>query len=136
VRNTEALVNQIAQNDKLASLRTKLDNELVFRSGAGGGAQFSPMLILMAISIVVQVILACRNKNSEAQLIDDLRNARTLPRWRVLQMRRKINALWSDYCEGDDCDKNILYDALLDIAENAADEEIEEILKLANSETK
>lgn len=87
----------------------------------------------MAISIVVQVILACRNKNSDAQLIDDLRNARTLPRWRVLNMRRKLNALWADYCSGEDCDKHILYDVLLDMAENASDVEIDEILKLASA---
>lgn len=85
----------------------------------------------MAISIVVQVILACRNKNSDAQLVDDLRNARTLPRWRALTMRRKLNTLWADYCSGDDCDRHILYDSLLDIAETASDDEITEILKLA-----
>lgn len=129
MRDNKELIGQIAANDKLAGLREKLSDELTFR--AGGDVQFNPMLILMAISIIVQVILACRNKNSDEQLVDDLRNARTLPRWRVLQMRRKLNALWSDYCEGEDCEKHILYDALLDIAENASDDEIAEILKLA-----
>lgn len=129
MRDPNQLIGQIAQNERLLSLRTKLASELAFRSG--NLSQFDPMLILMAISIVVQVILACRNRNSESQLIDDLRNARTLPRWRVLHIRRKLNALWADHCAGDDCDKHILYDALLDIAENASDDEINEILTLA-----
>lgn len=129
MRDDKELIGQIERSDKLAGLRARLARELDFRCGSL--VQFDPMLILMAISIVVQVILACRHKNSDEQLVDDLRNARTLPRWRMLTMRRRLNALWSDYCSGEDCDKHILYDSLLDVAENASDDEIGEILKLA-----
>jgi len=133
VRNNDTLIRQIAQNDKLQPLRDKLAEELAFRSGYL--AQFDPMLILTAISIIVQIILACRNKHSDEQLCDAIRNAKTLPRWRVLLMRRKLNNLWADYCVGDDCNNNILYDALLEIAENSEDEEITEILRLASGES-
>lgn len=132
VVDNEKLIGQISENPRLASLRQQLASELAFR--AGGDVQFDPMLILMAISIIVQVVIACRRKNSAEQIIADFRNARTLPRWRMLTIQRKLNALWLDYCDGSDCNKELLYDALLDIAENSADEEIEEILNLAEAQ--
>jgi hypothetical protein len=92
------------------------------------------MLILMAISIIVQVIIACRNRNSDAKIVNWLRNARTLPRLRTIRLRRKLDALWQETCGKPDCGKNVLFDALLDASENASDEELSEILQLAAQE--
>lgn len=123
------LITAVESNATLRRVREELLNEISFR--APGSTQFDPMLILMAISIIVQVIIACRKRNSDEKIIGWLQNARTLPRLRTIRLRRKLDALWQDHCEGENCDKNVLFDALLDTSENASDAEIAEILQMA-----
>jgi hypothetical protein len=126
------LIAGVEGSATLRRVREELLNEISFR--APGSTQFDPMLILMAISIIVQVIIACRKRNSDEKIIDWLQNARTLPRLRTIRLRRKLDALWQDYCEEQNCDKNVLFDALLDVSENASDAEIAEILQMAAQE--
>ena len=123
------LIAAVESSDPLRRVREELLSEISFR--APGSAQFDPMLILMALSIIIQVIIACRKRNSDERITDWLRNARTLSRLRTIRLRRKLDALWQDYCEGQNCDKNVLFDALLDVSENASDAEIAEIIQMA-----
>jgi len=132
VPTNDPLIARIESSQVLRRARESLLSELSFR--ADGLARFDPMLILMAISIIVQVIIACRNRNSDAKIVNWLRNARTLPRLRTIRLRRKLDALWQETCGKPDCGKNVLFDALLDASENASDEELSEILQLAAQE--
>lgn len=123
------LIKEIEESEQLKKLREEISDEISFR--APGLPKFAPMLILMAISIIVQVIIACRKKTSDEKIVGWLRTARTVPRWRVLTLRRRLDNLWQDYCDEQNCDKNVLFDALLDKSENASDAEIAEIMRLA-----
>jgi len=125
------LIDKIESSAVLRRASENLFSEVSFR--AGKSARFAIITILTAISIVIQVIALCQKRNSRESLVNWLKNARTLPRFRTIRIRRRLDTLWQEHC-GDDpeeCDKNVLFEAMLDTAENATDEEINEIMQLA-----
>lgn len=123
------LITEIENSAPLKSFREELANEVSFR--APNSIKFNPMLIMMAISIIVQIIIAWRRNHSDDTVVGWLRNARTLSRWRVLTLRRRLDGLWQDVCDGKNCDDNLLFDAMLDKLENLSDESLAEIMRLA-----
>jgi hypothetical protein len=92
------------------------------------------MLILMAISIIVQMIAICKERNTEERIVNWIKNARTLPRFRTKLLRRRLDTLWEDYCcdSPEGCQDNPLFDAVLDLGETATDAEIKEIMTMAS----
>jgi hypothetical protein len=125
------LLQKIESSAVLRRASENLFSEVSFR--AGKSARFAIITILTAISIVVQIIALCQKRNSKEAIVSWLKNARTLPRIRTIRLRRRLDALWQEHC-GDDpeeCGKNVLFAALLDTAENATDDEINEIMQLA-----
>jgi hypothetical protein len=87
----------------------------------------------MLLSFAIQVISFCRSLHADKKIISWIKSARTLPRWRTIRLRRKVDLLWGDFC-GDDPEsykRNAFFDALLDLGENASDAEVEEIMRLA-----
>jgi hypothetical protein len=131
----QELISKIAANQVLRRVSDNLFAEVSFH--AGNSAKFALITILTAISIIVQIIVLCQQQHSQDKLTDWIKTARTLPRFRTARLKRRLDALWQDHC-GDDsaeCGKNALFAALLDVGENATDEEIAELFRLAG-ETK
>jgi hypothetical protein len=128
----DALIAKIESSPVLRQASEKLFSEVSFR--AGKSARFAIITILTAISIVVQIIALCQKRHSKDTIVDWLKNARTLPRFRTVRLRRRLDALWQEHC-GDDpeeCESNALFAAIMDVGENATDEEINELLRLAD----
>lgn len=126
------LIAKIESSPVLRQVSENLFSEVSFR--AGKSARFAIITILTVISIVVQVIALCQKRNSRDAIVDWIKNARTLPRLRTIRLRRKLDALWQEHCGGDDeeCKNNAFFAAVMDMSENATDEEINEILRLAD----
>ena len=131
--STDPLIARIESSAALRRARETLLDEVAFR--ADPSARFSPMLILMAISIIVQMIAICKERNTEERIVNWIKNARTLPRFRTKLLRRRLDALWETQCgdspEGHE--NNALFDAVLDLGETATDAEIKEIMTMASA---
>ena len=128
--NTE-LLNRIESSQSLRRAREKLLSEVSFR--AGSAARFDPITIIMIISVIVQVLTYCHNRRNPKDIADDIRNARALPKFRTRRLRRKLNQVWEQRCDGglDDCSDNPIFAATMDMAEELSDEEINELMTLA-----
>ena len=133
--NPHDLADRIEQSPNLRKLRAKLIDELQFRMDAS--AQFDPMLVIMLISLVVQVIIHCREQRADCELVQDIRDIRTLPPRRLMRLRRRANALWRVHSGCSNAPKiaaadgNPLLTALYELGENADEETIREIIQLA-----
>jgi len=125
------LQHRIESSEALRRARETLLSEVSFRAGAS--ARFDPFTIIMIISIIVQIIAICQKRRHPDKIVNDIRNARTLPPMRTRRLRRKLTALWETQCGGSpaDCSDDILFSALIDVAERADDAEIREIMELA-----
>jgi uncharacterized membrane protein len=125
------LKTRIESSAALRRARETLLSEVSFR--AGPSARFDPFTIIAIISIIVQLIAVCQKRRNPQQLIADIRNARALPLLRTRRLRKKLDELWAEHCDGSiaDCEDNILYTSVLDLAENADNAEIQEIMTLA-----
>ena len=55
---------------------------------------FSPMLIIMIISIIVNVIIHCREKRNSEDIAFDMRRFRALPPRNLMRLKRRLNRLW------------------------------------------
>lgn len=127
-----ALADRIKASPALSALHDDIARELAFHSEHS--VQFDPITIIMIISIVVQVIIHCRNKRSDEQIAQDIRDIRTLPPRQLMRLRRRLNRLWRDRCGGYDASPsatNPLITALYEVSERADDETINELLLLA-----
>ncbi|NDC55417.1 MAG: hypothetical protein EBZ69_01080 [Alphaproteobacteria bacterium] len=126
------LAERVEKSARLRKLRAKFIDELQFRSDVN--AQFDPMLIIMIISILVQVIIHCRENRTRAQLAQDIREIRELPARRLIRLRRRLNNLWREHgVQTDDAaaDGNPLLTAVYEIAENMDIGTIKELVDLA-----
>jgi hypothetical protein len=129
----QELLKQIESSEALRQAREKLLSEVSFR--AGPSARFDPITIIMLISVIVQVLKYCRERRKPADIIADIRNARTLPRLRTRRLRRNLAELSEKLLLQDsDTSSNLFFDAAVDAAESASDEEIAEIMRLAAEE--
>lgn len=59
-----------------------------------------PFLILMLISVIIQVVKLCRerNKQTDDSVIHALMSLNNLPLRRTIVLRRRINTLWVEHC--------------------------------------
>lgn len=125
------LAERVEKSARLRKLRAKFIDELQFRSDVN--TQFDPMLIIMIISIIVQVMVHCRENRTRAQLAQDIREIRELPTRRLIRLRRRLNALWREHgVQTDDeaADSNPLLTAVYEVAENADIGTIKELIEL------
>jgi hypothetical protein len=127
------LAERVEQSSRLRKLRAKLMDEVQFRVDAP--AQFDPMLIIMIISIIVQVVIHCREKRSTEEIVQDIRDIRALPPRRLIRLRRRLNTLWRNHEDRftlSSGDVNPLLTAVYEIGENFDIETLEELVALAD----
>lgn len=127
----EDLQERIENSPALRKLRDQLQAEIGFR--ADKGVEFSPLLVISVISIIVQIVIHCREQKSAEDIRVDMRELRSLPPVRALRLRRRLNALWRRTCEGKTVQSdNPLLDAVYELADSADDDAIDELLWLAD----
>lgn len=130
-----ALADRVKTSPALSALHDDIAKELAFHSD--GSVQFDPITIIMIISIMVQVIIHCRNKRSDEDIARDIRDIRTLPPRQLMRLRRRLNRLWRERCGGANASPtavNPLVTALYEVSERADDETINELLQLAREQ--
>ena len=127
------LSERIEQSARLRKLRAKLTDEIQFRVDTA--SQFDPMLVIMLISIIVQVVIHCREKRSTDDIIQDMRDIRALPPRRLMRLRRRLNALWhsnEERFQVSSGDVNPLLTAVYEIGETSDTETLKELIDLAD----
>lgn len=93
------LVKEIEQSQALLGLKNKLSDELDRQMG--GVFQFDPFLIIAIISLIIQVIIFCKNRNNdEAAVLESFSKLRSLPPVRTIILRRRLNKLWTEKYAG------------------------------------
>ena len=128
----DELAARIAQSPKLQKLQATLLDEIQFR--VDNSVQLDPVTIVMIISIIVQIVIHCREKRSVDELVQDIRDVRSLPPRRLARLRRRLNALWHNCCadyQSSVGDVNPLLTAVYEIGENSDDDTIKELIALA-----
>lgn len=126
------LKERIESLPALKSAADQLGAEIAFR--ADSGVQFDPFLIIAVISIIVQVIIHCREKKTDEELRADIRDIRTLPPRKLMRLKRRMNALYKKQSGVEATAlKNPVLDAVYDMAEKLDDTAIDELLSLATS---
>ena len=93
---TEELQRRVNESPALSALRDKLTDELVAQGD--NSCQFDPITIIMIISIIVQVIIHCREKNTDEAIQQSMRELRTLPPRKLMRLRRRLNNVWRAHC--------------------------------------
>jgi hypothetical protein len=127
----EDLQERIEDSPALAILRNRLQEEIGFR--AAPGCEFSPFLVISVISIIVQVVIHCREQRSAEDLRLDMRDLRNLGPVKNYMLRRRLNALWRDHCPPEMLQsENPLLEAVYDLSDSADDEIIDELLWLGD----
>lgn len=128
----EELADKISKSPRLQKLQAALLDEVQFR--VDNSVQLDPVTIVMIISIIVQIVIHCREKRSTDELVQDIRDIRTLPPRRLARLRRRLNTLWRNCCadyQTSAADVNPLLTAVYEIGENADDDTIKELIELA-----
>lgn len=117
----EELKKRIESSEDLRRVRATLVDEVAFR--ADGPARLDPFTILTIISIVIQIISYCRKTTDDAAIVNLIKNARTIPRRKTIRLRRRLGLVTDN--------ADAVYAAIMDMAENADDIEINEIMRIA-----
>jgi hypothetical protein len=52
----------------------------------------------MIISIIVQVIIHCKEQNTDDAIQQSMRELRTLPPRKLMRLRRRLNNVWREHC--------------------------------------
>lgn len=126
----EELKSRIESSPDLRRVRAALIDEVAFR--ADGLSRLDPLTILTIISVIIQVVAYCRERNSEETVVEYIQNARTLPRRKTILLRRRLSNLLQDYDLQLESPQPI-YDAIMDMAEGASSNEIDEIMQLSRA---
>lgn len=92
----EELQRRVNESPALSALRDRLTYELIKQDN--NSYRFDPLIIIMIISIIVQVIIHCRENNSEETIQQNMRKLRTLPPRKLMRLRRRLNNVWRDHC--------------------------------------
>lgn len=125
----EDLQERIENSPALTRLRNRLQDEIAFR--APQGYAFNPLLVISVISIIVQVVIHCREKRPAAEIRLDMRDLRNLGPVRIVRLRRKLNELWRANCPIELIQsENPLVEAVYDLSDEADDETVDELLWL------
>jgi hypothetical protein len=131
-KELEARINA---SPKLRDLRDRLLGEVQFRADASVG--LDPVTIIMIISIVVQVIIHCRENRNKDELVQDIQDIRALPARRLIRLRRRLNTLWRNCCADQQSytgEYNPMLTAVYEIGENSDVATIRELIDLAHED--
>lgn len=129
----DELQKRIESSPELQKLCTRLSDAVHFHADAS--VQFDPLLVLSIISVIVNVLAACRDK-SKAELKETIRSIRTVPLRKLIRLRRQLNTVWrkQDAAAGTaDAPTNPILTALYELGELADDEQLDALLSLADN---
>ena len=120
------LQKRIDASPELQQLTAKFSDVLSFHNNDVYG--IDPFLLLTAIGIIINILLHCKERKPEL-LKRNIRNIRTLSRFRLRRLRRELSTLWcgadpSASMRGD----NPLLSAVYEVGELATDEELDALL--------
>lgn len=127
-----ALADRVKTSPHLSYLHDQFVRE--FRFCAGNDVGLDPITVIMIISIIVQIVIHCRERRSDEQILQDIRDIRTVPPRRLMRLRRQINRLWQEQCADQNMsmlDTDWFLESLYEVAESAEPEALQEIIKLA-----
>jgi len=128
----EELEAQVNASPALRQLRDRCMSEMSHR--VDNSTQFGIILILSMISVAIQIATYCKNKN-KAELLQDMRDIRTLPPRKLLRLKRQVNKLWREEYPDKPItlrNPNPMLEVMYELGENAEDEALNELLTLAN----
>lgn len=96
----EELRQKVKDSPNLSRVEQRLQEELTRLTDADRIGFIDPITIIMIISVIIQVLHYCRNKNKRdaADLIADVHAADKLPLRRTIVLRRRMRKLWAEYC--------------------------------------
>lgn len=124
------LQERIHVSPALQAMQNQLYSEIGFRAPAG--FEFSPLLVLSVISIIVQIVIHCRESHDEQSVRASMRDLRALPLRQQLRLRRALTSLWREkYPRTTTHQENPLIDAVYQLSDSADDAAIDELLRLA-----
>lgn len=129
---TEELQRRVNASSALSSLRDKLTDELVAQSD--NACQLDPITVIMIISIIVQVIIHCKEKNAADTIQQNMRELRTLPPRKLMRLRRRLNNVWREYCEKTNTQytaNNPVVNAVYRLSDTIEDDAAAELMELA-----
>ena len=131
--SNEELAERIAESPRLRQLRDNLMGEVSFR--VQDSFAIDPVTIIMIISIIVQVVIHCREKRNDEDIVRDIQDIRSLPPRKIIRLRRRLNALWRD-CRSAGAvftgDVNPFLTAVYELGENSDAKTIQELIALAD----
>lgn len=125
----EELQERIDNSPALRKLSEQLRSEIAFQTP--NSIEFSPMLIVTVISIIVQVVIHCREQQDADSLRATMRDLRVLPPRRQFRLKRALNALWREQHPGSRGEDNPLLEAVYQLSDSADDAALDELLWLA-----
>lgn len=138
--NLEQLRQKVSASPSLLRLSEKLRQALSAQTDVST-IGFDIILILMIISVVLQVIRLCidRNKETDQDFATIVQNISFVDGRRTLLLRRRLNILWSDYCaergiEPAANSENPLLVAVLKVSRDVDSVSARDLLKLADEE--
>lgn len=133
--DAEAFQDRINAVPALQRLQARLQDTLQFH--ADGPAQLDPILVMMIISTLVQLIIYCRKKQSDDDIIATVRDLRSVPPRKLIRVRRQLKKTWDEYCgqrPETAAQKNPILPAIYELSEELDDSDIREFLTLAPAE--
>jgi hypothetical protein len=132
------LVKAVEDSPALLDLKNRLEAEL--EKTIGDMFAFDPFLIIAMISLIIQVIIFCKNRKDDDNKVlrDNLRRLNKLPPGKTLLLRRRLNKLWQEKYAGARKPgwKNPLVTAVYAVSANMSDDESNELFGLADKFTK
>jgi hypothetical protein len=98
----EDLQQRINASPNLQKMEAQLQAELLAQmSGVDdNNIAIDPFTILMLISVAIQVVQFCRERNKrDSDLITaDMKSGHQTPLRRTIRLRRELNKMWLEYC--------------------------------------
>lgn len=127
---SDHLQERIRNSPALTALQNQLQSEISFH--APTEIEFNPLLVVSIISIIVRIVIYCKEHRDEQSIRADMRDLRALPLRQQFRLRRALNKLWRENKPKHvDDQENPLLEAVYQLSDSADDAAIDELLKLA-----
>jgi len=130
----ETFASQLESDPQLLQLRDLLQEELHFFSEPN--VQFDPLTILTLISIIIQVVIYCRERRNPEDIANDIKSIKTLPARKLIRLRRRVNMVWRDCCTGMTYSRrapNPIMTAILELGEKLDDDQINAVFRFSET---
>lgn len=128
------LVKAVEQSPALLDLKNRLEAEL--EKNIGDTFSFDPFLIIAIISLIIQVVIFCKNRKDDDNevLLNNMRRLNKLPPGKTLMLRRRLNKLWQEKYAGARRPgwKNPLVTAVYAVSADMSQDEANELFGLAD----